>query len=135
MRLPARAEPERVPVVGRFKKGAYADSYGKLVELQPSPHYNKLFLQSVPTVELHSFAEEQNKTENMRFQLVACLLASLAAASPQANRGTACKETAVERLHQGHNHNVNQAKVPGAINLPLPGGSNCWHGKKIGGGE
>jgi hypothetical protein len=67
----------------------------------------------------------------MRFQLVACLLASLVAASPQPNRNAECKETAVERLHQGHNHNVNQAKVPGAINLPLPGGSGCWHGKKL----
>lgn len=71
--------------------------------------------------------------DNMRFQLIACLLASLAAASPQPNRNAECKETAVERLHQGHNHNVNKAKIQGAINLPLPGGSNCWHGKKIGG--
>jgi hypothetical protein len=71
----------------------------------------------------------------MRLQLLACLLTSLAAASPQPNRDAECKETATERLHQGHNHNVNQAKIPGAINLPLPGGSNCWHGKKIDDGK
>jgi hypothetical protein len=67
----------------------------------------------------------------MRLQILVCLIASLAAASPRPNRNAECKETSAERLHQTHNHNINSAKIPNAINLPLPGGSNCWHGKKI----
>jgi len=43
-----------------------------------------------------------------------------------------CEMNSYEKLHAGHGHNINKANVPGAINLPLPGASGCYKGKKIG---
>ena len=63
--------------------------------------------------------------------LVILSIASLAVAIPQS-----CQSNAIEKIHEGHGHNINTGDVGTAhLGLKLPGGSGCYKGQRVGSGS
>jgi hypothetical protein len=65
----------------------------------------------------------------MQYSIILFAIFSLALANPYPQ--SECTSNGWEKVHEGHGHNIN-GKVPGALNIPLPGGTGCYKGKKVG---
>ena len=69
----------------------------------------------------------------MRFSFVALLSLAGLAVALSATRAE-CESNAWEKIHEGHDHNINTGNVGSAhLGLKLPGGSGCYKGQKVGG--
>jgi hypothetical protein len=83
-----------------------------------------------PLLVIHKFILNSTALLTMHFiDLLFLSAASLVTAWPQT-----CQSNAIEKIHEGHGHNINTGDVGTAhLGLKLPGGSGCYKGQKVDG--